>query len=405
MADPAPEANARPKLPWWKLMWSGNFLILSILIHLLFALGATIWVVQTIQAQRKVTFQGGPPASNPARRAIEHQVQVAKRQNATSAPAFAKRITTTGMAKFTLPEMPDIPALDSTAPATMAGMGGGGVGQGIGGGLGGAGGGTGTGTGVAAPAFGFKEIPKDGALVGTFYDLKQDPQGNPTNMNEESYGWAVQAFLRNGWKEKDLERFYQAPQKLYAPQIFIPTLDANVAPQSFGVGDKVQPRLWVVIYRGRVTPSESGNYRFVGFGDDVLVVRWKNKVVLDSGFMDATGLRPEGYVRSEGLALGGSLPASYQGMGIGTRFSAAANNSYEIEVLVGERPGGQFKAYLMLMKVGEEYTKDAAGQPVLPIFRLAKTPPPEIHGEAPVFNPDGPVWSAGEPKTSLLDAR
>ncbi|MDX2082024.1 MAG: hypothetical protein SFU53_14660 [Terrimicrobiaceae bacterium] len=401
------DGPSKPRLPWWKLMWTGNFLILSILIHLLFIVGATVWVVQTIQAQRKVTFQGGAAAPNPGRRAMEHQVQVAKRQMGSSAPAVAKRITTTGLATFTLPEMPDMPGIESSAPALMAGMGGSGFGLGVGSGLGGGpgGGGGGSGTGVAAPAFGFRDAPKPGFLVGTFYDLKQDRDGKPTNMNEEGYGWTVQGFVRNGWKEKDLEPFFQAPQKLYAPQIFMPMMDANAAPAAFGVGERVQPRMWIVVYRGKVTPNESGYYRFCGFGDDVLVVRWRKQVVLDCGFMDVTGLQPEGYVRSEGLAIHGSLPPRYQGLGIGTRFYASANSSYDIEILVGEHPGGQFKAYLMLMKVGEDYEQDLGGQPKLPIFRLADGPPPEITGEAPVFRPDGPIWRGSEAKASLLDAR
>lgn len=405
-----PDETEEPKrrLPWWRLMWTGNFLVVSILIHLLFIVGATVWVVQTIQEQRKVTFQGGAPAPNPGKRAMEHQIQVAKRQSGSSAPAVAKRITTTGMAKFTLPDMPDMPGLESTAPAHMAGMGGSGFGLGMGTGLGGAagaGGGGGGGTGVAAPAFGFREAPRPGFLVGTFYDLKQDREGNSTDMNEAGYSWAVQGFVRNGWREKDLERFYQAPQKLHAPQIFMPMMDANAAPDAFGVADKVQPRMWVVVYRGKVTPNESGHYRFCGFGDDVLVVRWRKQVVLDCGFMDVTGLPPEGHVRSEGLYLNGSLPPRYQGLGIGTRFYASANTSYDIEILVGEQPGGQFKAWLMLMKVGKDYEKDAGGEPKLPIFRLADGPPPEVHGEAPAFDPNGPVWRGSEIKASLLDSR
>jgi hypothetical protein len=44
---------------------SGKFLIVSV-------------VVQRYQANRKLTFKGGPPSPNPSTRALEHKVQMAK---------------------------------------------------------------------------------------------------------------------------------------------------------------------------------------------------------------------------------------------------------------------------------------------------------------------------------------
>src|SRR5207244_9901796 len=61
-------------------------------------------LVQRYQANRKLTFKGGPPSPNPSTRALEHKVQMAKKQSTMSAPSLAKRITTTGLAKVALPE-------------------------------------------------------------------------------------------------------------------------------------------------------------------------------------------------------------------------------------------------------------------------------------------------------------
>src|SRR3954453_22812077 len=107
---------------WWN--WegtSGKFLMISIGVHVLFGLIAAVVVVQHYQATRKLTFKGGPPSPNPSTRALEHKVQMAKKQNTMSAPAMAKKITTTGVAKVSLPEMPAMPRL-AAPPVKMAGV-------------------------------------------------------------------------------------------------------------------------------------------------------------------------------------------------------------------------------------------------------------------------------------------
>ena len=99
----------------------GKFLIVSVAAHLLFACAAAYVVVQRYQANRKLTFKGGPPSPNPSTRALEHKVQMAKKQSTMSAPSLAKRITTTGLAKVALPEMPAMPKL-AAPPVKMAPM-------------------------------------------------------------------------------------------------------------------------------------------------------------------------------------------------------------------------------------------------------------------------------------------
>lgn len=102
--------------------FGGAFLIVSIIVHLLFALSATYFVVQTINARRKLTFQAGPKSPNPSQRAVEHAVSLAKKQNTMSAPAQPKRITTAGASKVALPDMPAMPQLDAFTPGKMAGV-------------------------------------------------------------------------------------------------------------------------------------------------------------------------------------------------------------------------------------------------------------------------------------------
>ncbi|HEY1583326.1 MAG TPA: hypothetical protein VGF73_09540 [Chthoniobacterales bacterium] len=112
----------------WSRLRTSRFLFISILVHLLFAVGAAIYVVQVYHPQRKLTFKGGPPSPNRSERSIEHKVQLAKKQSTMSAPAIKQRILTTGIAKVTLPALPAMPQTNDAAPMKMAGVGGAGVG-------------------------------------------------------------------------------------------------------------------------------------------------------------------------------------------------------------------------------------------------------------------------------------
>ena len=143
---PAPAAVIVPAKPAFWDRFGGRFLYISIAVHLIFGLLATWYVVQRIEAKRKLTFQAGNP-SNPNTRAVEHKVQVVKKLNNMSAPAQAKRITTTAVsARVSIPEM-EMPTSSNVAPSRMVGMGGAGFGTaptamtaGVGSGGGGAGG-------------------------------------------------------------------------------------------------------------------------------------------------------------------------------------------------------------------------------------------------------------------------
>ena len=136
--------------------YSPSVLIAVIVLHLLFGGGAALWVVSKYSASRKLTFNAGPKSPNPSERALEHRVQLQKKTQTTSAPpAVPKRVLTTGLAKVTLPPMPEIKTAES-APRTMMSAGGTGAVFGASGApsLGGGGGGNGT----AINFFGIRDI-------------------------------------------------------------------------------------------------------------------------------------------------------------------------------------------------------------------------------------------------------
>ncbi len=228
------------------------------------------------------------------------------------------------------------------------------------------------------------------ALVGTFYDLKQTKRKKPTGMTPEEYQTVFRRFVAQSWRESILKDYFCAPQPLYASQIMIPNMSADVGPKAFGMEKEVQPSRWLVHYKGRVSPPADGTYRFVGAGDDVMVVRFNGKVVLDRCWQQHdTEWKAEtnydyGWTK---------IP---NGFARGDAIRVKAGNFYDIEVLIGEQPGGLVFACLLMEKEGEAYQKDDRGNPILPVFRVADTPMPELQpGQTlPPHVADGPVWKA-----------
>ena len=408
------QAVGRRKTLWERVRGS-RVLLISLAAHVVFGLVATVLVVQNITAKRKLNFTAAPPNPNPSQRALEHKVQMAKKQNTMSAPAQPKRIATTGLAKVAIPDMPAMPAASvNVMPNKMAGMGGTGAGLSLAGGVGGNGGGR----GGPVPLFGMRSGGT--GLAGTFYDLKQSRDGKPNGMalvdqNWQSakedipnklYGSEVTSFIKNGMSETSLDKFFRGPTTLYATQIFIPTISANEAPKAFQVEGKAQPRRWLAVYRGKVIPPESGSYRFVGAGDDVLVVRFNGRIVLDAGYNgvnalpSVSGFQRAGAYRFE--RMGGATAQAWQG----STFEVRAGTVYPMEVVIGEWPGGEGAFCLLLEKIGAEYNnKDSRGNPLLPIFKLG---PSEVKPGGvfmPVFAADASwsVWKA-QPARSLFGA-
>jgi len=392
----SPPSPVAPQKTNRKRRLGGKFLVISIALHLLFALGAAYYVVQTITAKRKLTFHGGPPSPNPSQRAIEHKVQMAKKQNSMSAPPPVKRIVTTGMAKVALPDMPSMPTSNPVA-ATKA-VGAGGVGVGFGPSVGAASASAGGGSTISF--FGLR-TQGTSALVGTFYDLKQDKNRKPTSMDPGKYASEVLAFVKAGWGASHFNKYYKGPDPLYATQVFTPNIPAELGPQAFGLEKEVKPSLWLVLYKGNVTAPESGVFHFVGAGDDVMMVRFNGKLVLDRGWNFGTGWKPVANYDY-------GFSTIKNGFAKGDGCQVEAGHVYAIEVLIGEQPGGLGYASLLIEKDGVQYQKDKKGNPILPVFRVADTKPPSPGKYSyPPHTEDGPIWKSvggGDKPFSGLDA-
>jgi hypothetical protein len=132
----------------------------------------------------------------------------------------------------------------------------------------------------------------------------------------------------------------------------------------------------------------------------VLVVRFNGKVVLDRCWFQSD----EEWKAERNYNYGyTSIP---NGFARGDAIKVRAGELYEIEVLIGEQPGGQVFFSLLMEQEGVEYKKDSRGNPILPIFRVADVPVPEpAKGQTfPPYEPNGPVWrAANAPGVSAFD--
>ena len=385
--------------PFWTRLMASKFLLVSITVHILFALGATYFIVQRVQAKRRVTFQGGPPAVNASKRALEHKVSLAKKKNSGGAPPQAKRVVSAGIAKISLPDLPSVPTVTSV-PGMKASMGGAGFGTGMGFGPGSGssmGGGGGGGAG-GLTLFGFRGAGQ--GLIGTFYDLKQTREHKPTDMagspneavNGDSppnmrYKQIVGRFV-NSWNPSVLEHYFRAPGQMSITQIFIPTIDADAAPKAFGVDKECQPRRWIVHYTGEIVALRSGKFRFIGYGDDMLIIRCKGHNVLD-GSIDKVAAHANENPR---IASSGKFA-----LAAGHWIDAQKDEAMKIDILIGECPGGEFNNFLFVEQEGVQHPPGT-----YPVFQLRTGDVPE--GDAPAHSGTVLFGSKQTGFGSLLDS-
>jgi hypothetical protein len=434
--------------------WSGSFLVISILAHVVLLGGATVLVVQVVQSRKeKMKFTAPPPS---AAGMVEHKVKPSKK--AAAAPAISKRSTpTAASASIALPAM----EMNSTGPDVMAsvmsGLGSAGLGSGAAGGAGGM---------ASMPlagltAFGFKGGGRTDGLIGRLYDLKQTKDRQPTDIKDdglwknphqvdgmktiERYRFfskvimdpsqrgllsgsvlneakVINDFLGNGWDEKILLQYYRSQDPMVAYQWSIPMATAKDAVKAFGVESEVKPTHIMIHYKGVVTAPRDCTVRFrcmirggmmaVRFdGSNVLIAIYSGGLISGKSF-EFVNTDPN-YDKNKG--------SGYHGAAIGKWFNVQAGRKYPVEIFITMGEGG-FGAGLMIeeknpptpyqpsewqwqSKQGKQYQQgDALKTPFIllryPLFALKKGIPaaPFV---MPVINPPEPDllegWKAQGP--------
>ncbi len=373
--------NAAPrKRRSWLAAFGVNSLAISVLVHILFGVGATYLIVEHFQKKHINFHATEPPAPHTE---VEHKVQMAKRNNVESAPPDLKRIVTTALSPVSLPDVPVSTADTEMEPSPVSGIDGV-VGMGDGGGLGG-----GSGSGGGAPLFG----TSDGSgLKGIFYDLKQTPGRQPTGLKYNDFYKKLRDFVEGGWKDKFLNQYYQSPTPLYSTMFAIPNQSSSRAPVAFKVENEVKPAYWAAHYKGTVSAPATGNYRFMGYGDNVLIVRIDGHLVLDSGWNTIFPDRPQLSHHFPLVWLDGKKAPNFE-LKMGPEFHMDAGQPVPMEVLIGD-DGGECGFFLYIEKIGDNYDKSPDGTPTLPFFELSSGDPPEFSDadKHPPFAPKGEPW-------------
>ncbi|NRB75795.1 MAG: hypothetical protein HRU46_15655, partial [Verrucomicrobiales bacterium] len=203
-------------------------------------------------------------------------------------------------------------------------------------------------------------------LVGTFYDLKQTPDGKPTKFAGGISPGDFYGLLGEYGKEKFspsvVEGYYQAKEKMSYTYLLIPDMDAREGPAAFNVEREVEPKGWFVHYSGYVAAPRDGVWRFVGRFDDAVMVYVNDQLVLDGGYRIATPGVSEPFT-SQAFANG--KPA-FAGKWVSLR------GQFKLDILIGERPGGFLGGGLLVEEKSGDYEKRADGSPIIPVFSTAE---------------------------------
>jgi len=322
--------------------------LLSIVSHAVLFLLAGMLVVFTVVKKEEKKFEPPKAVERPKMKLKKPKVRIKK----TSKPKPTTRIVT----KMNRASMPDIQLPE------MSGMG-----EGLSGGIGGFD--MMPDLGETTLFGGAQSIGND--MVGTFYDFKHDRSGRPIPHSMLKYTQVVKEFIQSGWKTTELSRYYRSPKKLYATHIMIPPVLSLVAPEAFGEPDTIG-YLWLIHYKGQLVHKDGITFRFWGSADDMLVVSVNGEIVLNSSvpmmmneFPFADGITPHWQTSSSDSLqyyMGGWKSV------VGDWITLEPGVPLDLEVLIGEVPGGGFEAMLTVEVEGEEYERGRQNNPILPMF-------------------------------------
>ena len=416
-------------------------LLVTIAIHAVFAVVAISFVVVSALKQEYAVFEAveAPPRPKPQLKKLEIPVK----DNRKQAPKIRQMVVSKPNASVSL-QMPEMVGV----------VGGAGFGKGTG--LGG------LSVGFNWDPFGGDGAQGAGdEFVGQFYDLKQTSDHELTRIGElaaeNTFNAEAQTacmevlnkFIRSGMRKSGLEEYFVAPKLKYATAFNMPPMSAGEAPKAYGVEDQVKPSYWVCVYRGQIAAPEDGKYRFWGLADDVLVVRVKGRLVLDGCWPEHIGrisdwqsddedsrrfqVNRSDYGEIKGMKWMDAFPTIQRGLKDGSGFSSMlrqvkgengqtlAQSSYmsasnrlvigdwidlkkgqrvDMEVLIGEIPGGFFGCRLLVEQRGKTYQQvesDAGLRPVLPVFKTRVIPDSafaQMKAESAEMTLEGPSFGA-----------
>lgn len=361
---------------WWRKVGGGS-LAVSIIVHIALFIIAGLIVFTTVKEEKPeiiFTAGGGMKAGEKSPSLTNQQV---KRTTTLTRSTAAKSIVSTNQnSSYTLPTI-DSPAPDSLGGLPASGNGG----QG---GLGNSAAGKSIGDDfhvggakvfVGKNVFGSEEGK---GMPGMFYDLKQNDRRKPTeyagNMSEREFADVIFDAARKRFSNSSFSDFYHADKKMNFNYLLVPNSPAEDGPKAFGVENEVKPRAWLVHYSAEIRPPAAGDYRFVGLFDDALLVYINHKLVLDGSWYDLShrdgddDKARKNDIRTEfgGPPISGENRTCYAGKWV------HLDGNTQIDIIIGERPGGRVGGLLMVQNKNTNYQTRADGSPILPLFSTTR---------------------------------
>ncbi len=368
----------------WKSFGGPGF-IFSLVFHGILLVVAVFLVVRHIvdkPVEEPDAFVTGAGGGNNGDNARMNNQRMKPRQSMMQTKS---RITSkSSKSAIALPEMPVVAMNASFSGGGMGGEPSSGFGGGGGGGIGkGLGKGIGNGSNFLA-GFGSRTKSKT-ALEGYLFDLKVRANGTTIatiapgdqGKRKEELHKVFTLMDTKNYGATELKRDYaRAPTALYATRVFIvndkgQALDATKATEAFadppidkGGKPPFKAPGWLCYYKGKFSVPEDGEYRFVGMGDDAMIVRVDKKTVLyafwpGEGHGPAVkyqqGWEPKNFC-GQGGTDGTNIPQRGQRQSLykGSWKTMKKGHNYTIEVAFGEAAGGLGGACLGLQKKGKD---------------------------------------------------
>ena len=143
---------------------------------------------------------------------------------------------------------------------------------------------------------------------------------------------------------------------------------SEIAPQAFG--EEVEGNFWMVHYKGQLVCHRDITFRFVGSGDEMLVVRVGGEIAMAVAWRtDESQLI--GDIWNSRAAETDQYWMGNQTATMGDWVTLKAGEAKDIEILVTDN-GGQACLMLGVEEKGVEYPMRKIGGPIFPVFRTAE---------------------------------
>ncbi len=388
------QENPKDKLAWQRRMEkSGSFVAVLIFNIAIFLMVSTAVIYHFIaptlvEPMVMVKVRQQPPTPKPPANGGEAVKSLADPTAHIVPPPVSSPsivISSNPLATFSMKSSLD-PALTTALPTFSVQAAGGGMASGSSGG----------GMSHSNP---FGDSLEDGAtpeLVGYMYDLKQTSGSSPkpTEMTPSKYHEILMKFVAANWDSQLIEKFYRTQKPLNTSSVFIPTIHAVDGPKAFGVENEVQPKMYVIWYRLTASPTEDGTYHFVGMADDILLVRVNGEMVLDGSLIPVKKDLWTNEKRYPVLDYKPTNDTEKGGLFVGTPVHLHAGDTVNIDVMIGEEPGGWSNYFLYLQREENTYQTQTNGSPLLPIFQVDTNPihPKGAPGTYPPYSTTAEAW-------------